>query len=382
MTEKRTGLSPSQMPGDAEPKKAPERFFNLPTSPASNFYMEVLAAGGELDDLPARKGEIRHGANYAVLADESNESQRLATMETEKDSVKLLINNIEMLSGSNKPAKKLFVYLMSEINKKAYHNGELSRDHIDVFYDDLVDIGMYDHVQSASTGLTNALAIYTTLSLMGNASSDSPKKPHIADDWTLPFIKSSRLRGGRRVFLNPYFDWGFFIAYYTILPSYYFRLPNRASDLLYLIFFVARMRTKNIAENGYFTISNKTIHQRLNLPAPNATKNPRRDIFDKYIKAVEDIEEEHEKLFGTGGEFMLTPIYPEGCNMAEFIDKGYLKIEMTGSVASYFTTFQQKNDKKTQHRQKLDDQATVKALTAMKKNAMEKTINEKSTNND
>ena len=70
------------------------------------------------------------------------------------------------------------------------------------------------------------------------------------------------------------FNREFLIQYFTFLSSYYFKLSNRASDLLYYIFYLARQNTKEIEERGYFTIGFRAIQHRLQLPSEIGNNNP------------------------------------------------------------------------------------------------------------
>ena len=123
--------------------------------------------------------------------------------------------------------------------------------------------------------------------------------------------------------------------YFTILPKFAFQLGNRPFDLLYTIFYLARQNSKQVKEKGYFTVSFRAIQQRLDLPDESKTLNPSRDIRQPIEDAVADITKQLQAA-GTEQEFIITAVYDDRANIREYLDNGYLKIELRGLYAQPF----------------------------------------------
>lgn len=363
MTEKRTGLSPSQMPGDAEQKESPD-FYNVPTSAATNAIMETFIAGDRLDDLPARKNLVNHSAHYEVKA---NDNARLLTIANSGATtlVEVEIDDIEKIAGNNKAAKKFFQLSLIEINKQALHNGEMVRDSVSYSLQLLVSMGMYSSIESARTGFKKARTALTSMKIQGRVRK-SPKSEVTVDTLQVLFTGGDIKKGVCTLYLNPRVNWNFVVQYFTILPPYYFKLPNRASDLLYYIFYLARQNIDDILKNGYFTISFRAIQSRLQLPAESSTPNPERDIKREIENAITEIENANKEQYNTM-EFSLLPVYDDNAKITEYLDKGYLKVFMRGRFIDGFQKLHDKSEKEKQkaqqRKEKIEDAARTKALT-------------------
>lgn len=182
-------------------------------------------------------------------------------------------------------------------------------------------------------------------------------------------------RGQCTIFFNERISWSFIAQYFTILPRYYFRLSNRASDLLYYIFYLARQHTRNIEERGYFTIGFRAIQHRLQLPNEVGNNNPYKTIKKPIEEAIEELETEHSNLYGNT-EFSLLPVYDEYAPIANFLDNGYLRVELKGSFAETFIAISEDTAKQIEAAQKRQARITEKAIainTAKKLEAEENT---------
>lgn len=347
-------------------------FYNVPDSTASNLVLDVLGAGADLADLPDRKKQINHNTEYEVLEDGN---KRLISLKngTGTAEVTIELSDIEKITGSNKPAKKLFVLSLIKANEQAVHNGQLTKDYISFPLQELLDIGFYKTPQSARKGFNSGADILTSLKIKGKVKKSKKKGAEI-DALEVLFTGARIDKGQCYIFFNPRISWGFLTQYFTILPRYYFRLPNRASDLLYYIFYLARQHTRDIEERGYFTLSFRAIQHKLQLPNEKGLNNPQRDIKDAIEDAIEQLEVEHSKTYGNM-EFSLLPVYDEDAPIAEYLDNGYLKVELKGAFASTFIAISKDTEKQiaeAQRRQariqeKAIAQATAKKLESKKK---------------
>lgn len=362
----------SKAPQPLEPVKQRETsFYNMPNSPASNLFLDVLGAGADVADLPDRKRQVNHNTEYKVS---ENGKRRLVTLMSQKANVIIEVTDIEKVSGSNKSAKKLFVFSLIKANEQAIHNGQLTKDYISFPLQELVDIGFYSSPQTARVGFDKGVGILASLQINGKVKKSKKKEVEIKTMEVL-FTGARRVKGQCFIRLNYAIDWSFIAQYFTILPRYYFRLPNKASDLLYYIFFLARQHTKDIEERGYFTIGFRAIQHKLQLPNEKGLNNPQRDIKDAIEDAIEQLEIEHSKTYGNM-EFSLLPVYDEKAPIAEYLDNGFLKVELKGAFAEKFIAISKDTTKQIETAQKRQARITERAVainTAKKLESEKKT---------
>ena len=336
-------------------EKAKRLFYTMPNSPASNFLIDILSAGDSIADLPARKKQVNYGAKYEV---KSSGNKRLVSMENYKGTAKVTVElaDIEKVTGSNKPAKKLLVLSLIKANEQAIHNGQLTKEYISFPLQELLDIGFYKTPQSARKGFSSGADILTSIKVKGKVKKSKKQGAEI-DALEVLFTGARIERGQCLIFFNPRISWGFLTQYFTILPSYYFRLPNRASDLLYYIFYLARQRVKEIEDRGYFTISMRAVQERLNLPSEVGNKDPHRTIKEPVEEAITAIEEASKDI-----EFTITPYYDIEAPISEYLDNGYLKIELKGKYAKDFIELSKDTTKQIQTAERRREAIIQKAI--------------------
>ena len=345
-------------------------FYNVPDSTASNLILETLGAGAAIADLPARKRQVNHATTLEVYEDGQ---RRQVQLKTQKASVTIELADIDKLTGSNKPAKKLFVLALIKANEQAIHEGQLTKNYVSFPLQELIDTGFYSTPQRARKGFNAGMDTLTRLKIKGHIQ-QTKKKGSSIDALEVLFTGARIERGQCTIFFNERISWSFIAQYFTILPRYYFRLPNRASDLLYYIFYLARQHTKDIEERGYFTISFRAIQHRLQLPSEVGNNNPDRTIKQPIEEAIEQIEDGHSGLYGNE-DFSLLPVYDEYAPIASFLDNGYLRVELKGSFAETFIAISKDTAKQIEAAQKRQARITEKAVainTAKKLEAEEK----------
>lgn len=345
-------------------------FYNMPDSPASDLILEVLGAGAGVADLPARKRQVNHATTLEVYEDGK---RRQIQLKSQKASVTIELADIDKITGSNKPAKKLFVLSLIKANEQAIFDGQLTKDYVSFPLQELVDIGFYKSLRSARTGFLSGADTLTSLKVKGHIQRNK-KTGSTIDTLEVLFTGAKIDKNQCFIRLNYTIDWSFIAQYFTILPRYYFRLPNRASDLLYYIFYLARQHTRDIEERGYFTIGFRAIQHRLQLPNEVGSPNPQRDIKQPIENAIEELETEHSKLYGNT-EFSLLPVCDDTAPIADYLNNGYLKVGLTGSFAETFIAISKDTAKQIETAQKRQARITEKAVainTAKKLEAEEK----------
>ena len=231
---------------------------------------------------------------------------------------------------------------------------------------ELIDIGYYSRPQSARKGFNDAMDVLTSLKVKGTLKKG--KKNTIEQSAIEVLFTGANIKKGTcTIFLNERINWGFVSSFYTVLPRYYFRLSNRASDLLYYIFYIARQRTKDIESRGYFTISMRAIQERLNLPSEIGNANPDRTIKKPIEDAVEAIEEASNDK-----EFNIELHYKEGAPIASYLSNGYLKIELKGEYAKDFIALSKEKAKQIEKHEKKKEEIIEKAIIKKVADKMEK----------
>ena len=357
-------------------------FYNLPTSTGSNLIYDVLEAGKNVADLPNRKKTINRNTIYTVKKNGKGRQISLKNRSgTEEAQVQLA--DIEKLIGTNKAAKMLFTLSMIKANEQAVFNGELTKDYISFPLQELVDIGLYKTIRSARRGFENGMDLLTGIKIKGKSQKSKKVGIQTDNDFKLRVMfTGADITGGEcKILLNPYINWGYFTQYFTILPRYYFSLSNRASNLLLYIFYLARQNVRAIEERasqnggkGYFTISFRSLQQKLQLPSEKGNKDPKKTIKDVIENTVSEIEEKHKETYGCGG-FYLEPTYSDKAPISEYLDNGYLKVILEGAFSSMFVAISKETErqiKEYQARQKkIQDNAITQAIAKKKEKEME-----------
>ena len=341
-------------------------FYNVPDSTASNLILETLGAGENIADLPARKKQINHNTTYEVLEDGK---RRQVSVINPKAKVTIELADIDKMTGSNKPAKKLFVLSLIKANEQAIFDGQLTKDYISFPLQELIDIGFYKTPQSARTGFKAGMDALTSLKIKGHIQ-QTKKRGSSIDALEVLFTGANIKNGQCTVYFNPRISWNFIAQYFTILPRYYFKLPNRASDLLYYIFFLARQHTRDIEERGYFTIGFRAIQHRLQLPSEIDNGNPYRTIKQPIEEAIEELETEHSLLYGNT-DFSLLPVYEEAASIKDYLDNGYLRVSLTGAFAETYIAISKDTAKQIEQAEKRQARITEKAVAIKTAKAIE-----------
>ena len=343
------------------PAKEKASFYNMPDSTASNLVLDILGAGENIADLPARKHQVSHSAKYQVMEDGN---KRLITMKKGTAEITIELADIDKLTGSNKPAKKLFVLSLIKANEQAIHDGILTQDYVSFPLKELVDIGFYKRLNSARAGFNAGADTLTSFKVKGKQQKSKKSKSSI-ESLEVLFTGAKIKNGQCYIYFNPRISWGFFAQYFTIIPRYYFKLPSRASDLLYYIFFLARQNTQEIEEHGYFTVGFRAIQHKLQLPDERQCKNPQRDIKSPIEEAITQIEDEHHSTFKDFTDMMgfkLLPVYDEGATIGEYLDNGYLKVSLEGEFAKMFIQISLDTKKQIKQAEQRKARITEKAI--------------------
>lgn len=362
MSQKKTNALVQPIPS-AKPEPASEYFLNMPDSQASHLMMEALSTVATgIDVLPDRVKSTSRGKQNLEIKEKGNARQFIMTNDSSEIVVEL--GDIDALAGSNKTVKKLFILALIKANEQAIFHGEMAKDTLMFPLQELVDLGFYSNLNSARKGFNAGMDALTQLRVKGKTKGGKNKETAI-DAIAVLFTYGKIWRGNCYITLNDKINWKFIISYFTILPKYYFALGNRASDLLYTIFYLARQRTQEINKDGFFTIRFRTLQQRLHLPSETGLNNPKRDIKKPLEDAIDAIQREHNAVH-KNEDFQLEAVVDKDAPIEEYLDTGYLKVTLAGTYADRFKRIGTEREQKAIAAQKKHDQiveaAKIKAL--------------------
>lgn len=331
-------------------------FYKLPTSNATHGVLKVLTSGKDnLATLGKRAKTINPNQQIEVL---QNGKKRLIRETNYTSTVEIELADIEKLTGSNKPAKKLFMFNLIKMNEQAYNRGTLKRNYIQFSLQELIDIGFYSSLRSARTGFNSGMDILTSLKVKGSMKKG---KKEITTALEVLFTGANIKNGVCTVFLNERINWAFIASFYTILPQYSFKLTNKAFDLTLYVFYLARQNIKQIKEKGYFTISLRAIQNQLVLPNELDCINPTRDIKKPIADAITEILHYEQ-------EFNIEIMSDNNAPIATYLNNGYIKIYFNKNHAKYFIDLYENNKKRIETTKKKREKIIEKAITKKIKN--------------
>lgn len=325
-----------------------QSLWDVPSTPSSQLILDIMKAGKEgLHDLPGRKKQTSHGIKMTVSSEKKNDrSSRKVRYESGENILTIEIEDINILAGSNKAGRKLWLFLLIQINRQALHKGKLTRDFITFRLQDLIDIGAYKTIQSARRGFKDGImelkSFFLNWDSIPKTGEDAPRKSVIGFQ---PIRYGETENSQCIVYLEDKADWWLLTQYFTKLPPYCFSLSSNAFDLIVYIFFIARQRTKIIEKQKYFTISLRAVHNCLNLPSEDGNRRPAQLIKRPIEQAVKEIEDAQKKHYGNTN-FSLQIIANDDAPITEYLDRGYLQIGLEGEFADTFIEISENRAKK------------------------------------
>ena len=257
-------------------------YANLPTSPAIDNLVFLLAAGphqGVLSDIH----RVSAGRHVEIIDGSEPESARMIEFHSGDSVFKVLIPDTRILVRGTVPARNVFLLLLIMMAQQCLHKGTLTCTVIEFKLQDLVDCGLYASVHAARVGFVSAMTILQSIQV----SWQTRRKRQIHG--RVLFTGYDVVNGACSVTVNDAVDWSYIVQYYTLLPTCYASLPQKAADLLYYIMYLLRQNVKHILESDTFSIKLRTLQIRLVLPSEKDTKNPLRDILQAIRSAVDQI---------------------------------------------------------------------------------------------
>lgn len=315
----------------------------MPSSPV------ILLANQAINSLSASR-EINNdiNRNKKYTWDKNNGVWSL-TSTSKKDVVTVSFDDITILKGkNNKGFSKLFAYCLIKANEQNYSPT------ITFPLKDIVSVGMYSSLRSARKGFVDNIIKIMGLTFKGECHKG---KQIIKEAGGKLFYHYEIENNYVTLYLNPQLNIEFLASYFTLMPSFAFKLNTNSFSLINYIFFLARQNTMEIKEKGCFNISLKAIHNYLCLPGLKETKEHSRLIKEPIEKAIEEIEE-----MNNDADLTITPYYKsDNCSVAEWLE-GHLEIGLSGKYAKTFIEIAKKSQDIIEKSEKMRERAQEKAM--------------------
>ena len=321
----------------SDQEQAQRSYHVIPVGPVPTLIEDALK-GGDLEGLALleRHGNITHGAQTKVTY--TKDGKLRIERKTNNTEIVLQFSNFAALKGSNKAAKKMLIFILQEINRQGIvsSDGTLVREVLTFPIKRLIECGMYSTPQSARTGFDSAIDglkgdVQGLIKLRGKDRTSTGKT-----SLTL-FPTLSREDGTCSVRLNPDINWESIAPFYTIIPTYAYKLSNRAFDLLIYICTQARQRTDEISKGKGFYLTLRSVQYALSLPDETKTKNPKKDIKQPVADCIDEIMRENAQAKNDGNfSIRLTPDGIEGKRIDTYLNEGKIYVTMQGAYFDYF----------------------------------------------
>lgn len=302
-----------------------QEYYNLPVSSHADMMYKVLGTGTELALLPEKAGLVSNTQQIEIF---ENRNRRKIVAKGHNTETIIEVSDLDKLIGSNKSAKKMLQLVLIKMNEQAYdYENGLHSDFVTFNLQELVDIGYYSSIRAARRGYKDAMSILTDLKVQAKYKGKKNIEETTAEGVVVLFPTAIVENNQCSIRITRDISWKPLMRFFTILPRFAFQLGNRAFDLLYTIFYLARQNTQAIKEKGYFDIGFRTIQQRLDLPNEKETPNPARDIKQRIEESINEIEQQ-AKMAGHSGYLKITPVYNNNAGIKEYLDKGYIRVEL------------------------------------------------------
>lgn len=271
-------------------------------SATAYFYMDNSQSIQIVKSIFAGQGDIhktinginkRSNSQKAKFLPSANPIDRPREMgiRIEKDgkySYSVIFENIDNLLQNYNVSGKLFDFFMKEaIARNCIVNGKLANGVVEIPLEEFVKWELYTDVRAAREAVERAKGTLQHIAMEGWRQRGK-QRTATRRAILLPTIGIER--GACRVRLNPDVTWEALLEYTMVYPPYYFSLPVKAYNMLGYLLSLTRQNTKQVIENGCFTVSVSTIASYLGLPEIGETKDSRRDIILPINKAVGDIQ--------------------------------------------------------------------------------------------
>lgn len=314
-------------------------FLSIANTQQLNLVERMLAAGfDDFQDLADRMQKTSKGATQTIYKQSKDGTEHTLVTTTQNNVTQAIMR--DPVSKGNKTVKKIWDLSINKAAAQLNADGQIDPDKlfkISVPLEELVSLGIYSDIESARNGFVLAASYITDIKISyrqteyqkGKRVSVGAKGFHLFPEYELPQYSNIGYLS-----VLPRTEWDNLMKYYTYMPEWAFKLSSRGYDLMRYISVRGRRQGKDILENGYIDISLRTIQMELHLPNEKEVKNPKRDIKDEIQKAINEI------LTQAQNDFIKIELLPAGIEKkraAEFLDRGFLRVYISGKYADKLT---------------------------------------------
>ncbi len=340
---KNKGLSVSdavsiRLPDEVE--KGKKSYFETGNSVSIDLIQKTWATSSNLALMAKRQAEISHNDKKIEIIENVEKGQIKVRQQSDNYTTELTLfyQSMKKLPQS---AKKILRFIVTKITDEAFSNNKLTKDSVSFYLDDLIKNEIYKNADTARVGFKTASKALVDIAIEGRRTQGKGKnKQDYIWSYGHLFRRASILNGKCIVELETDNDWNFVISNYEIMPNYCYGLPNRSYDLAEAIFYFARINNKEIADNGFFSLSLKVLQQRLALP--EETPNPGRDIkkpIEDAISSLNNAESETQN-------YKIEIFADKNTSPNQWIDNGYIKVFFFNEYLNKFKQLAEKRNVK------------------------------------
>lgn len=322
-----------------------QKFLNLPSSSIVKDTVSTLANANTLGELPSSREKTRSKV-YLVHSTQGNDTKVIAVYSKSDLQYSIGLADFSEIfkKANNKGLIKIYTFILIQVFEQCFQDNkliELPPDAVQsvfIGYDKMVEAGLYTTKTIARDNFARNYEKLMHLHYSGSATKKKQAKDYI------PLFKGGvKEKNGYSLILSDLIDWNAIAEFYAVIPSWIFKLSNAAFQTALYIFYIARQNSREITEHHYFTISLRALKGQLGLPDETSTTDPKRLIKQPIEEAIEEINAEAKT---DSFHIELTPKFKGNEKITDYLDKGKLKITMSGEyVVSY-----EKIDKKTKTR--------------------------------
>lgn len=324
------------------------------------FLYNAQTNSSNLDLFKKRATENSKGkAEY--LVNESNTAILQKTKDTEI--------TLDLGGKISRPTKNIALYIFHKLGLQNITTDLFEDKFIEFPLTDLVDLGMYSNTDNARKGFHKAENELTKIRLKASVKVGKEKSNITEKGISVMFTNAFLSRGTCLISLNHFIKWhNFALQTYALIPKTYWSLTANSQDLFYNIFSRARQETKGHKDKEIsFNIGFRYIQEIMNLPEEKATKNPKRDIIEPILKAIEECQTRED---AQKENFILESFYDRNGNIKKFLE-GYLKVTLKSFYAEKIIDISNKREQFIKQdkarKERITEQAKIRALASKEK---------------
>ncbi len=317
----------------------------------------------DVSDLDTKQGNRPIANRHIDVAvyEEGPARQIVYTHKNTDTTITIELEDIVPFKGNNQATKKALNFVFQKANEQAVNKDrELIKEYVAFSLNEVVESGMYKSVRAARRGMDQAFKEILQIKIHGSRRVKRNKTVETDTKGRVPVTGYDITNNLCIVYLNTHINWSLVIPYYAYLPKYYYSLSPTAADLLYYVFYLARMNAESIASTGKFTITLRSIQDALQLPNEEETIRHTQLIKGPLETAINEIMEKQQAHFNnTNFELELDCI--EGAKINEYLDRGKIIVTFKGSFKEAYSDLAKLQASREQARkdkiERIDNQA-------------------------